>query len=134
MVHVEDLARALILASEKEESNQRVYLVSDGLEYSTRQMYEWICEELGRAVPSWSIPLPILRVFARVGDGIGWAARRPFIFNSLTMDRLMGSARYDSTRIQMELGFQPEWDLKRALPGMVRHIFPPSVGGESPLP
>ena len=124
MVHVEDLARALILASEKDESNRRVYLVSDGLEYSTREMYEWICEELGREVPSWSIPLPVLRVFARVGDGIGWASRRPFVFNSLTMDRLLGSARYDSTRIQTELGFQPEWNLKRALPGMVRYVIP----------
>lgn len=129
MVHVEDLARALILASEKEEANGRVYLVSDGLEYSTRQMYEWICEELGRAVPSWSIPLPVLRLMARVGDGIGWASRRPFIFNSVMLDRLLGSARYDSKRIQTELDFQPEWNLKRALPGMVRGVIPPSASG-----
>jgi nucleoside-diphosphate-sugar epimerase len=123
MVHVEDLARAVILAGEKNEANGKVYLVSDGLEYSTRQMYEWICTALGRSVPSWALPLPVLGAMARVGDAIGAVTRRPFVFNSLALDRLLGSARYDSRRIQNELAFRPEWNLERALPDMVAGVL-----------
>ncbi len=123
MVHVEDVAQALVLSAEKDEANGRVFIVTDGRTYSTRQIYEWICQALGRPIPSWRIPAGVLRAMAKSGDGIGAFTGRRFVFDSNTYDRLLGSAHYDSARIRETLGFQPRWDLERALPAMVRHAL-----------
>jgi nucleoside-diphosphate-sugar epimerase len=122
MVHIDDLVQALMLSMEKDEANGRVFIVTDGNTYSTRQIYEWICQALGREVPSWRIPAGLLRSVARVGDGIGVFTGRKFVFDTRTYDKLLGSANYDSARIRELLGYRPHWDLKRALPSMVSEI------------
>jgi nucleoside-diphosphate-sugar epimerase len=121
MVHVEDVAQALMLSADKEEANGRIFIVTDGLTYTTRQIYEWICETLDKRVPSWRIPARGLRLMAKIGDGIGAFSGRNFVFNSTTYDRLLGSSHYDSSRIRRLLGYTPRWDLRRALPDMIRH-------------
>jgi nucleoside-diphosphate-sugar epimerase len=126
MVHVEDLAHALVLSAEKDEANRRVFIVTDGLTYSTRQMYEWVCRALGRNVPSWSIPLAVFRAAAKVGDGLGRLAGRSLGINSVMLERLFGSAHYDSTRLHQTLGYRPRWSLENALPAMVRSITAPA--------
>jgi nucleoside-diphosphate-sugar epimerase len=122
MVHVEDVAQALMLSADKEEANGRVFIVTDGQSYTTRQIYEWICEALGRQIPSWRIPAGGLRAMARIGDGIGALTGRNFVFDSKTYDRLLGSSHYDSTRIRDTLGYAPRWDLPKALPGMIETV------------
>ncbi|UCG51217.1 MAG: NAD-dependent epimerase/dehydratase family protein [Candidatus Latescibacterota bacterium] len=122
MVHVDDVVQALMLSVEKEEANGRVFIVTDGNGYSTRQIYEWICQALGRNVPSWRIPAALLRTVAKVGDGIGLFTGRKFVFDTRTYDKLLGSAHFDSTRIRDSLGYRPQWDLERALPSMVSEI------------
>jgi nucleoside-diphosphate-sugar epimerase len=126
MVHVEDVAQALILSAEKNEANRRVFIVTDGRVYSTRQIYEWVCRSMGRDVPSWSVPLPFLRAVARMGDGLGKLTGRNLGFNSLMLDRLFGSAHYDSTRLHQTLGYRPRWNLESALPEMVERITAPA--------
>jgi nucleoside-diphosphate-sugar epimerase len=121
MVHIEDLVEALVLCAEKAEAHGRVFIVTDGKEYSTRQIYDWVCETMGRRAPSWSVPPALFHAAAKVGDALGGLARRPVLFDSGTVERLLGSARYDSTLIERTLGFEPGWDLKRALPEMVMH-------------
>jgi UDP-glucose 4-epimerase len=123
MVHVEDVTQALLLSAEKDEANGRVFIVTDGRRYTTRDIYELICKALGRRVPPWRIPAVGLRVLARIGDGIGTLTGRNFVFDSKTYDRLLGSAYYDSKRICATLGFHPRWDLEKALPEMVRHVL-----------
>jgi nucleoside-diphosphate-sugar epimerase len=59
MVHVEDVVQAALLAAEKPAAVGQTYIVTDGQDCSTRQMYEWICEALGRPVPAWTMPIGI---------------------------------------------------------------------------
>ena len=75
MVHVNDVVQAAILAAEKPQAAGETYIVTDGQAYSTRQMYEWICDALQRPIPGWTVPLGVLEVLAKVGDAIGAAAR-----------------------------------------------------------
>ena len=119
MVHVADLVEALILCAEKDEANGRVFIVSDGQAYSTRQIYDWVCATMGRKPPSWSVPPTVFHAAAKVGDAVGGWMGRPIGFDSGTVERLLGSARYDSTLIERTLGFKPAWDLEKALPEMV---------------
>jgi len=57
MVHVDDVVQAAMLAAERPESVGQTYVVTDGPPYSTRQIYECICEALGRDAPKWHVPI-----------------------------------------------------------------------------
>ncbi len=119
MVHVDDVVQAAMLVSEKPEAAGQTYIVTDGHAYSTRQMYEWICECLHKPVPSWYVPLGVLKLLAKAGDSIGVIRGRRFTFDSDALDKLVGSAWYSSEKIERELGFQPQQNLRSALPEIV---------------
>jgi len=122
MVHVDDVIAAALLAAEKPEAAGQIYIVTDGETYSTRLIYEWICEALDKPVPSWSIPMPVLRGLARVGDGIGNLRGKRFMFDSAALEKLTGSAWYDAGKISRELGFEAGIHLHEALPDLVRFL------------
>ena len=122
MVHVDDLARALCLCAEEDDAAGRVFIVTDGRRYSTRQVYEWVCEATGKKKPRWSIPPFVFHAAGALGDAVGRLRGKPFAVNSGTVDRLLGSACYDSSLVARTLGFSPEWDLERALPEMVGRL------------
>lgn len=122
MVHVDDVVQAAIMAAEKHEAAGQTYIVTDGTPYSTRQIYEWICEALHKPVPDWYVPMSILKMLAGVGDGIGTLRRRRFMFDSDALDKLMGSACYSSAKVERELGFCPQRTLRESLPEMIEYL------------
>ena len=122
MVHVDDVVQAALLAAEKAAAVGQTYIVTDGHLTSTRQLYEWICEALDKPVPAWTIPIGLLKVLAKVGDGIGGVRGRRFLFDSDALDKLLSSACYSSEKIQRELGFRPTCDLRSALPEIVTSL------------
>ncbi len=118
MVHVDDTVQAMLLAAVQERADGQVYIVTDGRAYSTRDIYRMIATNLGRRPPGWSLPLWSIRLGARIGDlllHLGFSAP----LNSGVMRKLFGSAWYSSDKIQDELGFEPQYDLERALPDIV---------------
>ena len=119
MVHVNDVVSAAILAAERFEAAGQTYIVTDGTPYSTRQIYEWICEALGKPVPGWHVSLPVLKALARAGDGVGRLRGRRFIFDSDALEKLVGSAYYSSGKIGRELGFAPKYHLRDSLPEII---------------
>lgn len=122
MVHVEDVVQASLLAAQNTQAAGQAYIVTDGRPYSTRQMYEWICESLQRPVPKWVLPHSALRLMAMAGDAIGHARGRRFMFDSDALDKLTGSAWYSSEKLERELGFRAERDLHRSLPEIVASL------------
>jgi nucleoside-diphosphate-sugar epimerase len=119
MIHVEDLVQAAILAAENELSSGQIYIVSDGKEYSTYDLYAAIRRGLGRQMPRWSVPCSLLAGAARVGDVIGKVRGRRFLFDSDVLEKLTGSAWYDTGKAERELGIVPQWDLESALPEII---------------
>jgi len=119
MVDVRDVVQAAILAATNPSATGKIYIVTDGQAYTTRQIYEWICAVLGRPVPRWVIPLVLLRFAAYIGDTIGRLSRRRFILDTDALDKLLGSAWYSSEKISRELGYKPAYTLKDSLPEMV---------------
>lgn len=119
MVHVRDLAAALVLVATREQAAGRTYVVTDGRTYSTREIFEAMCRALDRPVPRWSIPVAPLRVAAKLGDAGGRMRGRRLPFDSTALERLAGSAWYTSARLRDELAFAPRYDLTAALPEMV---------------
>jgi len=122
MVHVDDLVRAALLAAESAQTAGKVYIVTDGQAYSTRQLYDEIRAALGKAPIAWALPYGLLQGLARLGDGIGRLFQRRFPFDSAALDKLTGSAWYSSARIEADLGFRPTINLPASLPDMVRFL------------
>jgi UDP-glucose 4-epimerase len=117
MVHVEDVVQAAFLAAERLEAVGQTYIVTDGRQYSTRQIYLWICHALQKPIPRWVMPLPPLRLLAFIGDGIGHLCRKRFVFDTDALDKLIGSAAYSCKKLQSQLAYRPLHDLQRTLQG-----------------
>ncbi len=122
MVHVEDVVKAALLAAGNAESAGQIYIVSDEQEYSTRQLYDWIREALGKRPMPWTIPAVLLEGLAKAGDAIGKLSGRRFPFDSDALRKLSGSAWYSSAKIRRELGFQPQHTLRQSLPDIIRYL------------
>ncbi|MFQ5643173.1 MAG: NAD-dependent epimerase/dehydratase family protein [Thiogranum sp.] len=119
MVHVDDLAEAAWLAATLSGAANRIYIVSDGRHYSTHEIFKWMSEAFGREMPSWALPVPLMRAGAVLGDVLerGIGLRLPL--NSGVLRRLLGSACYRSDRIRRELGWQSHHHFREALPAMI---------------
>jgi nucleoside-diphosphate-sugar epimerase len=115
MVHVDDVVQAALLSATKPEASRQTYIVTDGQPCSTREMYEWICEALGKPVPVWHVPEIVLRGLAGLGDWVGKLRGRRFMFDRDSWNKLSGSSWYSSHKIKNELGFRPHHHLRDSL-------------------
>lgn len=122
MVDVRDVIQAAMLAVTNPAAAGKIYIVTDGQAYSTRRLYVWMCEALCRPIPSWSIPLSVMRIAARIGDIAGHMRGRRFMMDSDALQKLTGSAWYSSEKITRELGYRPAYTLKSSLPDMIDGI------------
>ncbi|HSR54425.1 MAG TPA: NAD-dependent epimerase/dehydratase family protein, partial [Acidobacteriota bacterium] len=122
MVHVEDVVQAALLAASCNEAIGEVFNVTDGRSYSSRELLLAIRRSLGKRPPSVDVPMGLLRLLGRIGDGIGALTRRRFVFDSDALDKLLTSAHFSSAKISKMLGYQPHWDLERALPSMIQAL------------
>ena len=62
----------------------------------------------------------LLRRLAGAGDGLGKLLGRRLLLNGEVLQRLLGSACYDGSRIQVEIGWKPAVHLKDGLREMLR--------------
>jgi len=124
MVHVDDVVESLLAASTAPvAAGGRVYFVTGLRAWSSREMYVEICRALGRPVPSWVVPIWILRLAGLVGDLIGTVRGRRFLWDSDKCAKLFGSACYLPSRAIRDLGFSPRVNLDTAMPEMVREAL-----------
>lgn len=123
MVDVRDVVQAAVLAATNPVSGGRIYIVTDGQAYSTRQIYEWICSAVQRPVSPFIIPLPVFRIAGFIGDMLGKLSRRRIAFNSEAMDRIFSSSWYNSEMICRELDFHPAYSLKYSLPDITAGLI-----------
>lgn len=122
MVDVRDVVQAAMRVAMNPVAAGKTYIVTDGQIYSTRQIYEWICEALRISVPRWTIPLFVLHVAAHLGDIIGHIKGRRFIFDTAALNKLISSAWYSSSKITRDLDYRPAYTLKDSLPAMVAEM------------
>ena len=120
LVHVDDVVRAAVLATENPRANGQVYIVTDGHAYSTDEIVRTMRDALGKPAGGSTVPLAVLRMAAGAGDLIGRLRRRRFVFDSDAYRKLLGSAWYSSRKIERELGFRATRDLRDGVEEMVK--------------
>ncbi|HKW13097.1 MAG TPA: NAD-dependent epimerase/dehydratase family protein [Candidatus Krumholzibacteria bacterium] len=119
MVHVDDVARAFIAASSSADAVGKRIVIGDGVEYSTRDIFDAMNAALDRPPVAWSLPSPCWRVLAVGGDALGALLKRRAPFDSEAYTKLFSSAWYEPGDMRALLGMVPRLTLEDALPGMV---------------
>jgi nucleoside-diphosphate-sugar epimerase len=119
MVHVDDVVRVAVACGEDARAVGKTFVVGDGIEYSTRDIYDAMNTALGRPSPVWSLPAPCWTLLAAAGDMWGALARRRAPFDSEAHRKLFASAWYEPDNVRSELGLPPLLTLDDALPGML---------------
>jgi UDP-glucose 4-epimerase len=127
IVHVDDVVQAVILAATHGDAPGEVFIVSDGVDYTTREMCDIIRNSLGLGCPRFAVPRHLLSVLAFVGDLIGRLRGRRFMFDTDSYDKLKNPALYSSSKIQSSLGYRPLMTLSRALPEMLNTLGVPKA-------
>jgi len=118
LVHVRDVAAALVLAAEHPAAAGEVFLVTDGRPLSSRRIADAISAALGKRPPRWGLPDSGWRALARLGDLLQ-AGGLTVPWSSEHYGKLLGGACYSSVKIENTLGFKPSFTFESSLPEMV---------------
>jgi len=94
MIHVDDLVEALIMVSINKSAYGEIFIVTDGHPYSSREIYEAMCNIVGKKIPIWSLPAWIFTFMSRLNKGI-----------SYKIEKLIGDEWYSSKKIE-SIGFK----------------------------
>ena len=122
LVYVEDVCRAAILAAEKLEAAGQTYNVTDGSIHTLREIVEAMSRALGQSTPRLRLPkTPIRLVAAAVEDTFHLFGKNPPIHRQ-TVDKLTEDIAVTCHKIQSELGYQPDYDLRTGWRETVKEI------------
>lgn len=120
LVHVDDVVAAILAVATDERAAGRTYIVCGPEAPSGRQLFAALRAAAGLKPVNWSVPATPLRTMAAIGDGLGKLLGRRLPLNSEVLQRLLGSACYDGSRIQAEIGWRPVVHLKAGLQEMLQ--------------
>lgn len=129
MVYVKNVVEATLAVARRLDLPGDVYLVTDGTDYSVRELYEAIARGLGRRPMPFGIPLFAASLLARVGDAGGRITGRSLPFNSGALAKLTGDLCFSSERIRREAGYTPAYRLQEAIAETIRW-YRGAAGGE----
>ena len=107
MISVNDVARALMAVSKNPKAHQQIYLLSDGEQYSVKQLEKSIRQQLGKKSPLFQIPAFVFELAKNIAVA------------STIIEKLSRSALYSSQKIEQELGWKTTETFNDVLPDMI---------------
>jgi len=100
MIHVDDLVRAILLVADDDCANGEIFIATDGTPHSSRDIYNAMCNVLGKSIPKWSVPKSLFDMASLVNPRIKYKV------NKLLDDECYSSAKLEA------LGFKAKKSLK----------------------
>ena len=100
MIHVDDLVRAILLVAEDKRANGEIFIATDGISYSSREIYNSMCIVAGKSIPKWSVPKTLFDLASLTSPRIKYK-----------INKLLGDECYSSVKLE-ELGFKAKKSLK----------------------
>ena len=101
MIHVDDLVNAIFLVANANHSDHEViFIATDGVKYTARQIYECMCIITHKPIPKWAIPKAIFNILSFISPSIGYK-----------VGKLLGDECYSSNKLE-SLGFKAQKTLK----------------------
>ena len=111
LIYDRDVARAAVLAVEHPAAAGKIFNVSDGQFHTLNEIIAAICEALGRKPPRLSLPLGPVSLTSRILEVTGRLVGGQSPITRATIEKYTEDIAVDSTRIQTELGFKPQFNL-----------------------
>jgi nucleoside-diphosphate-sugar epimerase len=112
LVYDKDVGRAAALTVSHSAAAGRVFNVTDGEFHTLKEIIESICSALGRKPPGLSLPIGPVRWAVSILENAGRMIGYQSPIGRATIDKYTEDIAVDSQRIQTELGFKPQYDLK----------------------
>ena len=100
MIHVDDLVRAILLIAEDKRANGEIFIATDGIPYSSRDIYNAMCNILSKPIPKWSVPKGLFDMASLINLRIKYK-----------ISKLLGDECYSSAKLEA-LGFKAKKYLK----------------------
>jgi nucleoside-diphosphate-sugar epimerase len=100
MIHVDDLVRAILLVVKDKRANGEIFIATDGVPYSSREIYNAMCGLAGKSIPKWSVPKALFDLASLISPSIKYK-----------INKLLGDEFYSSFKLE-ELGFKAKKSLK----------------------
>ena len=94
------LVKAILFVAEDSKTNGEVFIVTDGVPHSSREIYEIMCTILGRTIPKWYVPKIVFNFLAFFSLGMRHK-----------VNKLFEDDYYSSEKIQ-SIGFKPQRSIK----------------------
>ena len=93
MIHVDDLVKAIVLVKKKG-LNAEIYNATDGVKYSTEDIYEIFCHSHGKKLPNIRVPAYIFKIVSSLSNTLNHK-----------INKLFGDEYYSSSKLKA-LGFK----------------------------
>ena len=100
MIHGDDLVKALLLVAEDSRANGEIYIATDGVPHTSREIYDAFCKAVGKSVPQWSVPKIVFEGLSLLSPRIRYK-----------VDKLLGDDYYSSDKLE-KFGFRAKKSLK----------------------
>ena len=100
MIHVDDLVRAILLLVDNSCADQEIFIATDGVTYSSRDIYNIMRTSLGKSIPNWSVPKILFDIAQLASPRI-----------KFKINKLLGDEYYSSDKLEA-LGFKARKTLK----------------------
>jgi UDP-glucose 4-epimerase len=100
MIHVDDLVRAILFFVKDDHSNRGIFIATDGVPYSSREIYNAMCGVIGKSIPKWEVPKIFFDIVSLVSPRIKYK-----------VNKLLGDECYSSGKLE-KLGFKAQKTLK----------------------
>ena len=100
MIHVDDLVLAILLVANDDRANGEIFIATDGVPYSSREIYNAMCSALDKSIPKWSIPKFLFDMVSLISPRIKYK-----------LNKLLGDECYSSAKLEA-LGFKAQKTLK----------------------
>jgi UDP-glucose 4-epimerase len=113
LIYDRDVAQAAILAVQHPEAAGKIYNVSDGEFHTLNEIINTMCEALGRTPPRISLPIGPVRCTVGILEDAGRMIGYQSPIGRATINKFTEDIAVDSQLIQKELGFKPDFDLKK---------------------
>ena len=103
LLYIGNLVNAILCVLQHPKAANQLFLLSDCQDASTTQLVTWLAQAMGKQTRMFPVSERLLRSVAGV------------VGKSSAVDRLFGSLYLDSTKIQRELGWSPQFTLQEGL-------------------
>jgi UDP-glucose 4-epimerase len=100
MIHVDDLVRAILLVANDDRANGEIFIATDGVPHSSREIYNAMCGVTGKLIPKWSVPKILFDIASLISPRIKYK-----------INKLLGDECYSSVKLEA-LGFKAKKSLK----------------------